>query len=173
MPSPLPRRAAHPGNPRARRQTPSQQPAGSTPPKEEPPVNTAKVDTPVAPEPEPLPEDPPAEEVRPEPEPSPSVPEEPSSEEEEQPANGIRPDFKAAMDSIEAFYDDYCAFMKKYSENPTDLDMLTEYTDMLSKLDDMESKFAAWESKDLTNAEMIYYLEVYDRILGKLSKIAD
>ncbi len=30
--------------------------------------------------------------------------------------NGMRPKFKEAMDSYEAFYDEYCTFMKKYND---------------------------------------------------------
>ncbi|MEY8233618.1 leucine-rich repeat domain-containing protein [Oscillospiraceae bacterium 50-16] len=85
-----------------------------------------------------------------------------------EPIAGIRPEFKEAMDSYEAFYDEYCAFMKQYSANPTDLTLLGKYTDMLSRLADMDEKFEAWESEDLSNEELKYYLEVSNRITAKL-----
>lgn len=90
-------------------------------------------------------------------------PEEPTDE-----LSGIRPEFKAAMDSFEAFYDEYCDFMKKYAENPADLNMLLKYADMLTKLDDMQKKLDAWESEDMSNEELQYYIEVTARIEKKL-----
>lgn len=82
--------------------------------------------------------------------------------------SGIRPEFKDAMDSYEAFYDEYCALMKQYSENPTDLTLLSKYSDMLSRLSDMDEKFEAWESEDMSNEELKYYLEVTNRVTSKL-----
>lgn len=81
---------------------------------------------------------------------------------------GLRPEFKAAMDSYEAFYDDYCALLKRYMENPSDLSILSEYMGMLGKLADMDEAFDAWESTDLNNEELKYYLEVTARIEKKL-----
>ncbi len=83
-------------------------------------------------------------------------------------ADGIRPEFKDAMDSYEAFYDEYCNFMKKYLENPADVELLAEYADMLERLADMDAKFEAWTNEDLTNEETKYYLEVADRVAKKL-----
>lgn len=87
--------------------------------------------------------------------------------------DGIRPEFKEAMDSYEAFYDEYCDFMKKYKENPTDSELLAKYTDMATELIDMQEEFAAWENKELNNAEMKYYLEVTNRITQKLFEVAE
>lgn len=83
-------------------------------------------------------------------------------------SDGLRPEFKAAMDSYEAFYDEYCAFMKKYSQNPTDLSLLTEYGKMLLRLEDMNKKFEAWENEDLNTGETKYYIEVNSRIAQKI-----
>ena len=85
---------------------------------------------------------------------------------------GLRPEFKKAMDSYEAFYDEYCDFMIKYKENPTDMRLLAEYSDMLIRLSEMEEAFEAWEDEDLSNEELAYYLEVTNRITQKLLKIA-
>ena len=82
--------------------------------------------------------------------------------------DGMRPEFKEAMDSYEGFYDEYCAFMKQYSANPTDLTLLGKYIDMLTKLSEMDEKFEAWESTDMNDAELKYYLEVNSRIAAKL-----
>lgn len=82
--------------------------------------------------------------------------------------SGMRPEFKETMDSYEAFYDEYCDFIKKYNENPDDLSMLTEYADMMTQLTDMNEKFAAWEDEDLNTEELNYYIEVNSRITQKL-----
>ena len=82
--------------------------------------------------------------------------------------DGMRPEFKEAMDSYEAFYDEYCDFMKKYSDNPTDLKLLAEYADMLEKVKDMDEKFSEWSDDELNNAEMKYYLDVNNRVMQKM-----
>lgn len=84
----------------------------------------------------------------------------------------IRSEFKEAMDSYEAFYDEYCDFMKKYSENPTDLSLLAKYAEMAKKLSDMDEKFKAWENEDLNSEELKYYIEVNGRISEKILEIA-
>lgn len=86
--------------------------------------------------------------------------------------DGLRPEFKEAMDSYEAFYDEYCDFMVKYKANPTDMKLITEYGDMLIKLSQMQEAFDAWEDEDLNDAELKYYLEVTNRITQKLIDIA-
>ncbi|NJP41782.1 hypothetical protein HCH52_12115 [Oscillospiraceae bacterium HV4-5-C5C] len=88
--------------------------------------------------------------------------------EENEGSDEIRPDFKAAMDSYEAFYDGYCEFMVKYQDNPSDLALLTEYADMMTQAADMDEKFSAWESDDLNDEELKYYLDVNTRIQKKL-----
>lgn len=95
-------------------------------------------------------------------------PEEPEPEPEPAKPTGIRPEFKEAMDSYEAFYDEYCSFMKEYSNNPTDLSLLTKYTDMLSKAAEMDEKFEAWDEDEMSDEELSYYLDVTLRIEKKL-----
>lgn len=95
-----------------------------------------------------------------------------NSNEADKLVNGMRPEFKEAMDSYEAFYDEYCEFMKKYKENPTDWELLTAYTDMAQKLIDMDEKFAEWEEKDLNSAEVKYFAEVSGHITQKLLEAA-
>lgn len=95
------------------------------------------------------------------------------SEEASASADGIRPEFKEAMDAYEAFYDQYCDFMKKYNEDPTDLKLLAEYTDMLSKAADMDETFEAWEEDELSSEELKYYLDVNNRIAQKLVDVSE
>lgn len=84
--------------------------------------------------------------------------------------DGMRPEFKEAMDSYEEFYSEYCDLYKKYSENSSDLTILAEYYALLGKMDDMDKKFDAWDG-DLNDAEYKYYLEVQSRVTQKLASI--
>ena len=78
--------------------------------------------------------------------------------------DGMRPEFKEAMDSYEAFYEAYCDVMKKYSNNPTDLSILKEYTKLMEQSVEMSEKFEAWNEDEMNAAELKYYLEVSGRV---------
>lgn len=82
--------------------------------------------------------------------------------------DGMRPDFKEAMDAYEAFYDEYCDFMVKYNNNPSDFTLILEYTQMLSRLAEMDSSFEAWDESEMNDAELKYYLAVNNRVMQKL-----
>ena len=86
--------------------------------------------------------------------------------------DGMRKDFKDAMDSYEAFMDEYVAFMKKYSDNPSDVGLLADYTKYMSKYADMVEKFDKWENEDLNDAELAYYIDVQARVSKKLLDVA-
>lgn len=86
---------------------------------------------------------------------------------------GLRSDFKEAMDSYEAFIDEYCEFMQAYSENSSDLKLLAQYASYMSKYADFCDKFEKWESEDLNDAELSYYIEVQARSTEKLLTVAD
>lgn len=86
--------------------------------------------------------------------------------------DGMRPEFKEAMDSYEAFYDEYCDIMKKYAENPSDMELLTNYADMLTKAAEMSEKFEAWEDKEINDTELKYYLDVNNRVTKKLLDVS-
>lgn len=87
-------------------------------------------------------------------------------------SDGLRTDFKEAMDSYESFMDEYCEFMKKYNENPSDLNLLADYATYVSKYADVVNKFDAWESEGMNDAELAYYLEVQSRVAAKLAEVA-
>ncbi len=87
-------------------------------------------------------------------------------------SDDIDPDFKAAMDSYEEFFDEYVAIMKKYKENPTDLSILTDYATYMGQYADMIQNLEEWESKDLNTAEAAYYVDVQARITKKLLEVA-
>ena len=71
-----------------------------------------------------------------------------------------------------ATMDEYVAFMKKYSDNPSDVGLLADYTKYMSKYADMVEKFDKWESEDLNDAELAYYIDVQARVSKKLLEVA-
>lgn len=86
--------------------------------------------------------------------------------------DGLRPEFKAAMDAYEEFYDEYCDLMAQYTKNPTDFSLLAKYGNMLSKMTEVNAAFEKWDDADMSTAEAAYYLEVNGRVLQKLAKVA-
>lgn len=86
--------------------------------------------------------------------------------------DGLRPEFKAAMDAYEEFYDEYCDLMAQYTKNPTDFSLLAKYGNMLSKMTEVNAAFEKWDDSDMSTAEAAYYLEVNGRVLQKLAKVA-
>ena len=85
--------------------------------------------------------------------------------------DGMRPEFKDAMDAYQDFYVDYVEFMKKYKANPTDLSLLSDYADMMSDAADMDNKFNAWDQGEMNSAELSYYLDVNARVLKMLAEV--
>ena len=107
-----------------------------------------------------------------EPEPEPELESAQEQEQESASENTIRPEVKEAIDAYEAFVDEYCEFMKKYSESDgTDLSILTDYFTFMSKLENYSDKMDAMED-DLTDAEYWYYIEVLNRCNEKMLKAA-
>jgi len=84
----------------------------------------------------------------------------------------LDPEFKEMMDSYEAFFDEYIAFMEKYKENPTDMSLLSELSDMLTKEAEMLKEMEGLDQSEMSSAELAYYLEVTGRIYEKLAKVA-
>lgn len=84
----------------------------------------------------------------------------------------ISPEFKETMDNYEAWFDHYCDVMKRYKEDSTNLELLSEMTDLMSEevtmLDEMENM----DQDDMNTAELAYYLEVTARIEKKLLEVA-
>lgn len=150
----------------------------------EEPTPVTEPETPDAPETPETPEEPEAPEesevpeVQEEPE-EPEIPdlpeesEEPEVPQEPELVDGMRPDFKAAMDSYEAFYDEYCDFLTRYQENPMDLRLLADYAVMMTRLSEMEAAFDAWDADDMNPVESAYYFEVSARVLQKLSAVSN
>ena len=47
--------------------------------------------------------------------------------------DGIRSEFKKALDTYEQFFDEYCAFMNRYSDSGYSPEMMGDYLAFLSK----------------------------------------
>lgn len=121
-------------------------------------------------------------EPRPEPSSGPAAEEEsnPEPAQAEQPGDraeltdGMRPEFKKAMDSYEAFMNEYCNLVNKYAESDgTDVGFLTDYADYMSKYAEVAEDFEAWDNGEMNTAETAYYIEVQARISKKLLEVAE
>ena len=78
--------------------------------------------------------------------------------------DGMRPAFKQAMDDYYNFYVEYCEFMKLYSQDPSNLELLTQYGEMITQMATMDESFAEWNEADLNDVELSYYLEVNSEV---------
>ena len=97
-----------------------------------------------------------------------------TTEKSENLVDGMRPEFKTAMDSYENFMNEYVNFMKKYMADPSDMSLLMDYTDYMSKYSDFVEDFEEWEDDDDMNAaETAYYIDVQARVSKKLLEIAE
>lgn len=85
----------------------------------------------------------------------------------------IRPEFKAAMDSYENFFDEYIEFIKEYeSAEPTEmLEMLTDYTEYMTDFAESMEALEEMEDDEMTTEEALYYTRVSSRITQKLLAI--
>ena len=88
--------------------------------------------------------------------------------------DGLRPEFKKAMDSYEEFMTEYCEFMKKYGESDgTDLGLVADYADYMSKYAEWVKDFEGWDDGEMNTEEAAYYLDIQNRISKKLIEVAN
>lgn len=87
-------------------------------------------------------------------------------------SDSVTPDFKEAMDSYEAFFDEYIAFINKYNESDDATSMLADYTKYMNQYADTMSKMDAIDENELSVADRTYYIEVQTRITQKLLEVA-
>ena len=66
---------------------------------------------------------------------------------------------------------EYCEFLEKYSENPSDATLIGQYGKMMTKTAEVDAAFEKWNNADMSTAEAAYYLEVNSRVLQKLAKV--
>ena len=84
------------------------------------------------------------------------------------PEDGIRPEFREAMESYEAFFDSYIDFMESIDEtNLTSAEML-KYYQFLQQYEETMEKLDAIDESALTPQEDALYLETMTRINNKL-----
>ena len=86
---------------------------------------------------------------------------------------GIRPEFQEAMDSYEAFFDEYISFLQMYKDStPEDtLLMLDEYADYMEQYAETMESFSNLGAEEMTTEEALYYAEVSSRITAKLLEV--
>ena len=99
-------------------------------------------------------------------------PEASGSDDESSDEGLISPEFKETMDNYEAWFDHYCDVMKRYKEDSTNLELLSEMTDLLSEEATMLDEMENMDQDDMNTAELAYYLEVTARIEKKLLEVA-
>ncbi|XME01114.1 DUF6591 domain-containing protein [Lachnospiraceae bacterium C1.1] len=83
---------------------------------------------------------------------------------------GIRPQFKEALDTYEKFFDEYCSFLDSYDSS--DLSMLGKYISMMSQFSKTMKALEELKTDDLSSEELAYYLDVMLRISNKLSSLS-
>jgi len=86
--------------------------------------------------------------------------------------DGMRPEFKEAIDSYVEFFEDYCDIMEQYAKNPTDLTLLSKYSEYLIKYSEYMDDMEALDDGTLNDAEAAYYLEANAKIMQMLADIA-
>ena len=85
----------------------------------------------------------------------------------------LSPEFKKTMDDYEAWFDHYCEVMKKYQENPSDIELLSEMSDLMVEETTMLEQMENMDESEMNTAELAYYIEVTARIEKKLLEVAD
>ena len=107
-----------------------------------------------------------------------AVPQDQPAEEasDAQSSGEVTPEFKEMMDSYEAFMNQYCDFMVKYTnatnsgDSATLLAMTADYANLVQQELDWASKIDGIDESTLSPADDAYYLEVQGRVLKKLGE---
>ena len=84
----------------------------------------------------------------------------------------VSPEFKATMDSYEAFFDEFIDFLKVMSDDSDDIGTLLRYASMMMQYADTLEKLEAIDESMLSPADDAYYIEVMARIELKLLEAA-
>ena len=88
-------------------------------------------------------------------------------------AAGVTPEFKEMMDAYEAFFDEYIEFMQKYvgADSISALGMAADYADYMARYVETMQKLEALDQSELSSADVLYYTDVYTRIMKKLAAV--
>ena len=82
-------------------------------------------------------------------------------------------DIRKAIDSYEAFFDEYIVFMEKYKRNPSDLQLLADYMKFVDQYEKTMNELDALNDADMSAADREYYLDAMNRINKKLLSAMD
>lgn len=85
---------------------------------------------------------------------------------------GDSADFRAMVDSYEAFYNEYVEFMKKYTSEGNPVDMLVDYGSMTKRYAEMNEKMASVDEDSLSAEDYQYFIDAQTRINQKLAELA-
>ncbi len=95
-----------------------------------------------------------------------------TSSEAEKDSTSDDAEWKRFLKDYEAWVDDYIAIVKKYKDNPTDMSILSDYTEMISEMTEWTERADEIELElEDTNAALEYSAELL-RIAGKLAEAA-
>lgn len=87
-------------------------------------------------------------------------------------AGGEELSFRETMDSLEAFMDEYTAFMKRFRTAKDTLSLMADYGRFVAEYAEATQKMMDIDESALSPADQAYYLEVMLRINQKLAQAA-
>ncbi len=87
-------------------------------------------------------------------------------------SNKTKAEWKQFLKDYEAWVDDYIAIVKKYKNNPTDMSILSDYTDMVSEMAEWTKRADEIELDLEDTSEALEYSAELLRIAGKLAEAA-
>ena len=77
------------------------------------------------------------------------------------------------MVEYEEWVDDYIEIVKKYNNNPSDMSILSDYTEMVSEMTEWTDKADDVELSITDTDEALEYSQELLRIAGKLAKVSE
>lgn len=84
----------------------------------------------------------------------------------------VSADIKDALDSYEAFVDDYIEFMDRYKNSGDTASMMNDYLEYMQEYNELSQKIDAIDENSLSVADHAYYVEVMSRVSQKLLSAA-
>lgn len=86
-------------------------------------------------------------------------------------AHVVSPEFKEAMDSYEAFFDEYIAFMNKFAKTDDVMLLMDDYAEYMQQYAETMQELSEIDSSTLSDVDYAYYVEVSARITKKLLEV--
>lgn len=86
-------------------------------------------------------------------------------------STGVSKSFKKQMDNYEAFFTEYVAFMKEYSKDSDDLDMMEKYVDFAREYEKQMDSMNSVDVKNISDDDFQYFTKVYNRINRQLNEL--